>query len=92
MQRYLAVGMVISLIGGSALAETVTVKVDGMVCAFCATGLEQLFTEEPGVEKVHVDLDQSALQLTTQNNVSDDRIHALVEKAGFETAGITRHP
>ena len=80
------------LLAASASAETVTVKVDGMVCAFCATGLEQLFTDEPGVEAVHVDLDASVVHLTTSQSVTDARIKTLVEKAGFETSGIDRQP
>jgi len=79
------------LLASPALADSVTVKVDGMVCAFCATGLEELFTDEPGVEKVHVDLDASQVHLSTADKGPDDaRIKALVEKAGFTTSGIER--
>jgi copper chaperone CopZ len=75
-----------------ALADEVTVGVDGMVCAFCAAGIEQLFGEEPGVSKVHVDLDKSELQLSTQAATPDDaRIKALIDKAGYSTRAITRH-
>ncbi len=82
---------VLTLFAVPAFAESITVKVDGMVCAFCAAGVEQVFTEEKGVEKVHVDLDKSALELTTKDGaLSDARIKELVDKAGFTATTIER--
>jgi mercuric ion binding protein len=80
------------LLSAPAFAETIDVKVDGMVCAFCAAGIEQLFTDEPAVKKVHVDLDQSTLEINTKENaaLTDARITELVEKAGFTASSITR--
>jgi copper chaperone CopZ len=77
---------------GNAWAENITVKVDGMVCAFCAAGIEQLFTDEPGVKAVKVDLDNAQVSVTTDDGVSlsDARVAEIIKKSGFEAGAITR--
>lgn len=83
----LAMGM-----ASTAWAEDITVKVDGMVCAFCAAGIEQLFTDEPGVKSVKVDLDNAQVKVTTDEGaaLSDARVGEIIKKAGFEAGAITR--
>ena len=44
----------------SAFAETIHTTVNGMVCAFCATGIEKTFRKQPEVNTVKVDLAQKA--------------------------------
>ena len=43
-RRVLTVAALITL-AGSVCAETITTTVNGMVCAFCATGIEKTFQE-----------------------------------------------
>ena len=83
---------VFAMLAMPAFAESINVKVDGMVCAFCAQGIEHLFGEEPSVEKVHVDIDKGEVQLTTHEgkDLSDARIKELVGKAGYDAGAIAR--
>lgn len=80
------------LIAAPAFAENITIEVNGMVCAYCAAGIEQLFKEEDGVEKVHVDLEKSEVHVTTtrEKTLSDARIGAIVEEAGYEAGSVIR--
>ncbi|PZP86725.1 MAG: hypothetical protein DI582_02175 [Azospirillum brasilense] len=89
----LLVAMLAMGMAGNAWAEDITVKVDGMVCAFCAAGIEQLFTDEPGVKAVKVDLDNAQVKVTTDEAaaLSDARVGEIIKKAGFEAGAITRN-
>jgi len=42
--------------GFSAPITTVTVKVNGLVCDFCARALEKIFSKQDSVENIEVDL------------------------------------
>jgi len=88
----LLVAMLAMGMAGNAWAEDITVKVDGMVCAFCAAGIEQLFTDEPGVKSVKVDLDNAQVKVTTDEGaaLSDARVGEIIKKAGFEAGATTR--
>ena len=48
--------VILAALSGSALAETIHTTVHGMVCAFCATGIEKTFRKQPEVATVKVDL------------------------------------
>ena len=50
-------------LSGSALAETITTTVNGMVCAFCATGIEKTFRKQPEVATVKVDLEKKLVTI-----------------------------
>lgn len=90
--RYVLLTLALIASATAAMAEAIIVKVDGMVCAFCASGIEQLFTDEPGVKTVHVDLDASTVELSTDDAtpLSDTRIRELITKSGFDAGEITR--
>jgi mercuric ion binding protein len=91
---HLLIASTMVLMAAPALAETITIRIDGMVCAFCAKGIEQLFTDETVVERVQVDIDQGQARITTKGDgtLSDARIKELVNEAGYDAATITRAP
>ena len=76
----------------AAWAERITVNVDGMVCAFCAAGIEQLLNDEAAVAKVQVDLDASEVRINTKEDatLSDDQLREIIRKSGFTAGKITR--
>ena len=55
----------LATLSGSALAETIHTTVNGMVCAFCATGIEKTFRRQPEVASVKVDLGKKRVTITT---------------------------
>lgn len=76
----------------AARAETITATIKGMVCAFCATGIERTFTKQAAVKDVKVDLDSKLLTLHTKDGqtIDDVTIKTLVTNAGYSVAEIKR--
>lgn len=88
----------ISLFSNSALAATQTLKatVNGMVCAFCAQGIEKKIRALSQTQDVYVNLKQRivAVELKAGQTLSNDTLKALVKDAGYEVTAIelSEHP
>ena len=81
----------ITLTGG-AFAETITTTVNGMVCAFCATGIEKTFRKQPEVATVKVDLAEKQVTITTKpgTTLSDAKIKEVITYSGYTMGDIVR--
>jgi mercuric ion binding protein len=68
--------------------EELKVGVKGMVCAFCAQGIEKKFTAQPEVEKVQVSLENKIVKLTFKDGqkLSNDKIKEILKDAGYEAS------
>ncbi len=75
-----------------AYAETILVSVNGMVCAFCATGIEKTFTKQDAVQKVQVDLEKQLVTVATkpEKTLDDATVKKLIEGAGYAVTAIQR--
>jgi copper chaperone CopZ len=80
------------LLSFTARAETILASVNGMVCAFCATGIEKTFQKQDAVEKVEVDLEKQLVTVSTKGNatIDDATVKRLIEGAGYEVTAIKR--
>lgn len=80
------------MIPNLALAETIKATVNGLVCSFCATGIEKTFKKEPAVESVKVDLDNKLVTINTKadQKLDDATITKLVQDAGYTVTNISR--
>ncbi len=81
--------LITSLLIGSASAfagEELKVGVKGMVCAFCAQGIEKKFNAQPEVEKVQVSLENKFVKLNFKDGkrLSNDKITEILKDAGYE--------
>ena len=86
---------VIALISAASVsAETITTTVNGMVCAFCATGIEKTFRKQPEVDKVKVDLPKKTVTITTKpgKTLSDHKIKEVITYSGYSMGKIVREP
>jgi len=79
-------------IGNAAQAETILASIHGMVCAFCATGIEKSFKKQAAVETVKVDLDKKLVTLNTKpdKTLDDDTVKKVIADAGYTVVGIER--
>ncbi len=70
----------------------IVVDVMGMVCAFCAGGIEETFMKEDAVEKITVSLEkhQITLNLKEGKTLDDERIKQLITDASYNISQITR--
>ena len=69
-----------------------TVHVKGMVCAFCAQGLTKKFSNQTGVSKIDVKLENKIVNLSLKHGeeISNDKIKELITDAGFNVEKIDR--
>lgn len=73
-------------------AETVRAGVNGLVCAFCATGIEKTFKAQAAVEKVKVDLESKlvTIDFKPHQTMDNDTITTLLTNAGYTVTSIKR--
>ena len=75
-----------------AQAGEIYITVKGMVCSFCAQGIEKNFKSEKSVEKIKVDLANNFVHLLMKDkqDLSDDQINKLIKDAGYNVEKIER--
>jgi copper chaperone CopZ len=73
-------------------ADTIRTTVNGMVCAFCATGIEKTLRKQPEVESVKVDLPSKQVTIKTKpgKTLSDAKIKEVVTYSGYTMGKIVR--
>lgn len=73
-------------------AETVEVTVNGLVCGFCAQGIEKRLRKFPATADVLVSLEQRlvAVGLREGATMSDTELTEALEGAGYAVKGIRR--
>jgi cation transport ATPase len=98
MKKLLTVAIVLSLFGNAALAATQTIKanVNGMVCAFCAQGIEKKMRALSQTKDVYVNLKQRivAVEVKDGQTLSNDTVKDVIKNAGYEVTSIemSDHP
>lgn len=77
---------------GSAGARTIELEVNGLVCAFCAQGIEKTLKAFPETAGVLVSLEHRlvALELRPGQDIEDDRLEAAIKDAGYTTVKLER--
>lgn len=85
MMKYFAFALTLALTS-MAVAEEMKVGVKGMVCAFCAQGIEKKFTSQPEVEGINVSLENKFVKIKFKDGqkLSQDKISQLLKDAGYE--------
>jgi copper chaperone CopZ len=67
-------------------AETVKITVNGMVCAFCAQGIEKRLSKLPATKAVLVDLKQRTVAVEAKDGqkLNNDTIRSEITEAGYD--------
>ena len=70
----------------SALPSEIKVGVKGMVCAFCAQGIQKNFKKQPEVESVEVSLENKFVKLKFKEGkeLSKSKVTEILKDAGYE--------
>lgn len=70
--------------------DQINIKVNGMVCAFCAQGVEKNFAAQKEVKKTVVDMDSMTVQIYFKKGqfLPESKIKKLIVDAGFAYGGI----
>lgn len=90
--KALIFGTLLILVSVCVQAKPVSIKVKGMVCAFCAQGIEKKFKAMGEVESVKVSLETKIVDLNfkADKNVPDDQIKKVITESGYEVVDIKR--
>ena len=69
-----------------ARATTVVATVNGMVCAFCAAGIEKKMRANEATQEVYVNLAKNivAVQLKEGKKIDDAQFRSIITEAGYE--------
>lgn len=75
-----------ALFGTANAQEVAKVSVNGMVCAFCAQGIEKTIAKMPETQAVYVNLDKKlvAVEAKKGQKLSLDKIKAGIVDAGYD--------
>jgi len=74
--------------------QMVTVKVNGLVCDFCARSIEAMMKKRSDVSGVHVDLGKGEVHLGLKAGakLDDPTLTKLITDSGYAVTGIVREP
>ena len=67
--------------------STVTVTVNGMTCAHCASSVREEVGHIAGVQSVDVDLANGTVSIDSDHPIDTNAIEDAVEEAGYQLAG-----
>jgi copper chaperone CopZ len=97
MKHALGLAMLLAALAGPALGagaapRTIEMSVDGMVCAFCAQGIEKKLRGLPATDDVYISLEHHlvALSLKGTGDVSDKELKKLLTEAGYTVTAVKR--
>jgi copper chaperone CopZ len=82
----LLISLALAAVSASAFAaETAKLSVNGMVCAFCAQGIEKRLSALPATRALYVNLDQKLVAVEAKEGQSLDlaKITAEITDAGY---------
>jgi len=93
---FVTVSMVLSLASSGAWANVQSIKaeVNGMVCAFCAQGIEKKMRALPQTREVYVDLKNKvvAVELKEGQQLAHDTVRTAIKDAGYDVPKIETVP
>lgn len=94
MKKLPLVGLTLAaaLAASLSTAETLKVKVDGMVCGFCASSIEKKMRAEKATADVFVSLENKIVAVAEKpgQKLDEARIKAQIADAGYEVKSIER--
>ncbi|MCA3180613.1 MAG: heavy-metal-associated domain-containing protein [Burkholderiaceae bacterium] len=81
-----------SVAAAPADARTARIGVDGMVCAFCAQGIEKKLKARPEVERIFVSLENKVVAVGFRDGrtLTDEELGRLIVDSGYKVTGIAR--
>jgi copper chaperone CopZ len=79
-------------LASAASAHTIELEVNGLVCAFCAQGIEKSLRKFPATNDVFVSLEHRlvAIELKEGKTLEDALLREAIADAGYTTVKITR--
>jgi len=92
MKKAIIVAVALTLLSATAGAGTIEMKVYGLVCAFCAQGIEKTLRKNPATEDVVVSLENKLVAIGTRSgtDIPDAELKRALTEAGYDVKAIAR--
>jgi mercuric ion binding protein len=92
MKQLIAIALLVAT--GAHAAPTLKAEVNGMVCAFCAQGIEKKLRSMAQTKDVYVNLKQRivAVEMKEGQTLAPETVKDLVKDAGYEVVAIESLP
>lgn len=92
MYRSFLVALALLFASSGAVAGTIEMKVNGLVCAFCAQGIEKTLRKNPAVTDVVVSLQDRlvAIAVSPGKDIPDQDLRKALADSGYDVKAITR--
>lgn len=68
--------------------KNIILKIDGMTCSACSSGLEKYLKKQKGINDALVNLVMSSASISYEDNITIDDLNRFVKEAGFKSLGI----
>jgi copper chaperone CopZ len=83
---------ILALMSATVSADTIEMKVYGLVCAFCAQGIEKTLRKNAATEDVVVSLEHQLVAVVTHQgqDIPDADLTKALTDAGYDVKGISR--
>jgi mercuric ion binding protein len=84
--------LVLSLLAANVQAATIEMTVNGLVCGFCAQGIEKTLRKYPATADVLVSLENRLVAVATKDgaDISDADLRKALTDAGYDVKAIER--
>lgn len=90
--RKMALVALASILTSGAHAATIEMTVNGLVCGFCAQGIEKTLRKNTATEDVLVSLENRLVAIATKPgaDIADDTLRKALKDAGYDVKAISR--
>jgi copper chaperone CopZ len=84
--------IVLALLAANAQAATIEMTVNGLVCGFCAQGIEKTLRKNPATADVLVSLENRLVAIATREgtDIADAELRKALTDAGYDVKAIQR--
>jgi len=92
MRTSLLTTLFLLLMSAAANAGTIEMRVNGLVCGFCAQGIEKTLRKNPATADVVVSLENRLVAVETKEgqDIADDVLKKALTDAGYDVKAIER--
>ena len=79
-------------LSAEAAAATIEMTVNGLVCGFCAQGIEKTLRRNSATEDVYVSLEHRLVAIATKpgTDIDDETLRKALKDAGYDVKAIAR--
>ena len=92
MKKSVIAIFITTLLSAAAYSGTIEMKVYGLVCGFCAQGIEKTLRKNPATADVFVSLENQLVAIQTRDgtDLSDAELTKALTDSGYDVKGIER--